>query len=97
LCLRHSGKWVPDTEAATILVVQAAGSSFDPFCPNRRSGGRKNPRGTLKRPSIVEFFRPALRRTTLVTTLLVACTSALAIALHLYPENGNAQDRLYRQ
>lgn len=35
-------------------------------------------RRTLKRPSFVEIFRPVLRKTTLVTTFLVACSYALA-------------------
>lgn len=38
----------------------------------------KKSNGTLKRPSLTELFRPALRNTTLVTTLLVACRYALA-------------------
>lgn len=32
--------------------------------------------GTLKRPSIAELFSPGLRRTTLITTLLMACCYA---------------------
>jgi hypothetical protein len=49
-----------------------------PFLPESPLWREKKSQGTLKRPSILELFRPALRRTTLVTTLMVACTSALA-------------------
>ena len=49
-----------------------------PFLPESPIWREKKSQGTLKRPSILELFRPALRRTTLVTTLLVACTHALA-------------------
>jgi len=49
-----------------------------PFLPESPiwQGGKS--KGTLKRPSFAELFRPALRKTTLVTTLLVACSYALA-------------------
>jgi len=49
-----------------------------PFLPESPIWREKKSQGTLKRPSILELFRPALRRTTLVTTLLVACSLALA-------------------
>jgi predicted secreted protein len=48
-----------------------------PFLPESAIWQEKKSQGTLKRPSIAELFRPALRRTTLVTTVLVACTYAL--------------------
>lgn len=48
-----------------------------PFLPESRIWQEKKAAGTLKRPSIAELFSPALRRTTLVTTLLVACSFAL--------------------
>jgi hypothetical protein len=38
----------------------------------------KKSAGTLKRPSIVELFRPAYLRTTLVTTLMFACSYGAA-------------------
>ena len=34
--------------------------------------------GTLKRPSLVELFRPGLRKTTIVTTLMFACAYGAA-------------------
>ena len=49
-----------------------------PFLPDSRIWQEKKSRGALKRPSIAELFQPALRKTTLVTTLLVACSYALA-------------------
>jgi MFS family permease len=49
-----------------------------PFLPESPIWLEKKSKGTLKRPSFVELFRPALRRTTLVSTLLVACSYALA-------------------
>jgi len=49
-----------------------------PFLPESPIWREKKSQGTLKRPSITELFQPALRRTTLVTMLLVACSVALA-------------------
>ena len=49
-----------------------------PFLPESPLWQEKKNKGTLKQPSIAELFRPSLRRTTLVTTLLVACSYALA-------------------
>src|SRR5205085_4013152 len=45
----------------------------------------KKAAGTLKRPNPAELFRPALRKTTLITTLLVACSygAAFGALLHL--------------
>jgi MFS family permease len=48
-----------------------------PFLPESPVWLEKKSKGTLKRPSITELFRPALRKTTLVTTLIVACTYAI--------------------
>jgi MFS family permease len=49
-----------------------------PFLPESPVWQEKKSRGTLKRPSFAELFQPALRKTTVVTTLLVACSYALA-------------------
>lgn len=49
-----------------------------PFLPESPIWREKKSRGTLKRPSVVELFRPALRKTTLVSLVLVACSFALA-------------------
>lgn len=49
-----------------------------PFLPESPEWQRKKQAGTLKRPSIVELFQPAYRRTTLVTTLMFACSYGAA-------------------
>jgi MFS family permease len=49
-----------------------------PFLPESPIWQERKSKGTLKRPSVAELFRPALRRTTLMTTFLVACSHALA-------------------
>jgi MFS family permease len=43
-----------------------------PFLPESPTWQTKKTAGTLKRPSIAELFSPALRRTTIVTTLMMA-------------------------
>jgi MFS family permease len=45
---------------------------------------KKKSQGTLRRPSVAEIFRPALRKTTLVSTMLVACSYALASGVILH-------------
>ena len=49
-----------------------------PFLPESPVWREKKSKGTLKRPSFAGLFRPALRKTTLVSTFLVACSYALA-------------------
>jgi MFS family permease len=49
-----------------------------PFLPESPAWERKRAAGTLKRPSILELFSPALRRTTLVTTLMFAMSYGAA-------------------
>ena len=49
-----------------------------PFLPESPEWQRKKSAGTLKRPSFAELFQPALRRTTLITTLLFACSYGAA-------------------
>lgn len=49
-----------------------------PFLPESPAWKRKRAEGTLKRPSIAELFAPALRRTTLVTTLMFAMSYGAA-------------------
>ena len=44
-----------------------------PFLPESPVWQRLRSEGKLQRPSIAQLFRPEFRRTTLVTTLLVAC------------------------
>jgi MFS family permease len=49
-----------------------------PFLPESPAWAAKKQAGTLKRPSIRELFAPALRRTTIVTTLMFACSYGAA-------------------
>ena len=49
-----------------------------PFLPESPVWQKKRAAGTLKRPSIGELFSPALRRTTIVTTLMMACAYGAA-------------------
>ncbi len=57
-----------------------------PFVPESRVWAEKKRAGTLKRPSFGELFAPALRRTTIVTTILSACGYAAAFgALQVTP------------
>ncbi len=58
-----------------------------PFLPESPAWLQKRNAGTLKRPSIGELFRPAFRRTSIVTALLFACGFATAFgALQLTPQ-----------
>ena len=50
-----------------------------PWLPESPVWREKKAAGTLKRPSFVELFRPALRKTTLVTTVMYACAVAAAV------------------
>ena len=49
-----------------------------PFLPESPVWQEKKRAGTLKRPSFGELFRPAFARTTIVTTLMMACAYAAA-------------------
>ncbi|HLY18647.1 MAG TPA: MFS transporter [Bryobacteraceae bacterium] len=49
-----------------------------PFLPESPAWQEKKQRGTLKRPSLAELFRPEYRRTTLLTTLMFACSYGAA-------------------
>jgi MFS family permease len=49
-----------------------------PFLPESPTWQEKKKAGTLKRPSFGELFRPAFRRTTIVTTVMMACAYAAA-------------------
>lgn len=49
-----------------------------PFLPESPAWAAKKLAGTLKRPSIRELFAPSLRRTTIVTTLMFACSYGAA-------------------
>src|SRR5579872_4484393 len=45
-----------------------------PFLPESPIWKRKKAEGTLKRPSFAELFRPAFRKTALITCLMMACS-----------------------
>lgn len=49
-----------------------------PFLPESPAWHERKISGTLKRPSLSELFAPAFRKTTLVTTLLFACSFGAA-------------------
>jgi len=49
-----------------------------PFLPESPVWQKKRAAGTLKRPSFGELFRPELRRTTIATTILFACSYGVA-------------------
>jgi MFS family permease len=49
-----------------------------PFLPESPLWAEKKRAGTLQRPSFGELFRPAFSRTTIVTTIMMACSYAAA-------------------
>ncbi|MBL8899045.1 MAG: MFS transporter [Planctomycetes bacterium] len=49
-----------------------------PFLPESPVWKQKRDAGTLKRPSLAAIFAPELRRTTIITTLLFACSYGAA-------------------
>jgi MFS family permease len=49
-----------------------------PFLPESPAWAEKKRAGTLRRPSLVELFQPQLRRTTLVTAFMFACSYGAA-------------------
>ena len=49
-----------------------------PFLPESPAWQEKKADGTLKRPSFGELFRPEFRRTTIVTTIMFACSYGAA-------------------
>jgi MFS family permease len=54
-----------------------------PFLPESPVWLQKRTAGTLRRPSIAEIFRPRFRRTTVVTTVMVACGYAASFGANL--------------
>jgi len=52
-----------------------------PFLPESPTWRQKRAKGTLKRPSIAELFGPALKKSTIVAALLVACLYAIAFGV----------------
>src|SRR5262249_7424337 len=58
-----------------------------PCLPESPKWKEKRDAGTLKRPSILELFAPAFRRTTIITTLMFACAYGAAFgAIQHIPE-----------
>jgi MFS family permease len=49
-----------------------------PFLPESPKWAAKKAAGTLRRPSIAELFSPELRATTIVTTIMFACSYGVA-------------------
>jgi MFS family permease len=49
-----------------------------PFLPESPAWQAKRAAGTLRRPSLSELFAPDLRRTTIITTLMMACSFGVA-------------------
>jgi len=49
-----------------------------PFLPESPAWAEKKSKGTLKRPSFAELFRPEFRRTTIVTAVMFACSYGAA-------------------
>ncbi len=49
-----------------------------PFLPESPQWSEKKAAGTLKRPRLTELFSPELRRTTILTTLMFACSFGAA-------------------
>ena len=58
-----------------------------PFLPESPVWRQKKAAGTLRRPSVRALFSPELRRTTIVTTLMFACSYGAAFgALQMIPQ-----------
>ena len=49
-----------------------------PFLPESPLWAKKKEAGTLRRPSLAELFRPEFRTTTIITTLMFACSYGAA-------------------
>jgi MFS family permease len=49
-----------------------------PFLPESPSWAKNKAAGTLRRPSFAEIFSPQLRKTTIITTLMFACSYGAA-------------------
>ena len=70
-----------------------------PFLPESPVWQQKKAAGTLKRPSFGELFAPELRRTTIVTTIMFACSYGAAFgaiqqsAVHGAPAHADSTRR----
>jgi MFS family permease len=78
------GSWLAETHAPwrymmmSGLVPAIPLIIIRPFLPESPVWQRKKDDGTLRRPSFREVFAPALRRTTIVTTIMMACSYGAA-------------------
>lgn len=78
------GTWAPPTEAhwrytlMSGLVPAIPLIVIRPFLPESPKWVAKKAAGTLHRPSIRELFSPELRRTTIITTVMVAASYGVA-------------------
>ena len=52
-----------------------------PFLPESPIWERKKREGTLKRPTVLELFHPAFRKTALLTCLMMACSYAASFGM----------------
>ena len=58
-----------------------------PFLPESPAWAKKKSEGTLKRPSFAALFSPQLRRTTIVTMIMFACSYGAAFgAIQMMPQ-----------
>ncbi|MBI5768354.1 MAG: MFS transporter [Verrucomicrobia bacterium] len=63
-----------------------------PFLPESPAWQQKREAGTLRRPSFAELFSPELRKTTVITTLIFACSYGIAFgAIQQLPQIIGAQ------
>jgi len=67
-----------------------------PFLPESPAWEKKSLEGTLKRPSLWEIFSPELRQTTIVTTILFACSYGVAFGAiqqisQIIPQHGDVK------
>jgi hypothetical protein len=78
------GTWAPPSEAAwrytlmSGLVPALPLIIIRPFLPESPKWVAKKAAGTLHRPSVRELFSPELRRTTIITTIMVAASYGVA-------------------
>ena len=69
-----------------------------PFLPESPAWQAKRNAGTLKRPSIMELFSPALAKTTIITTLMFAASYGIAFgAIQQLPQILTAPNKGHQQ
>jgi MFS family permease len=74
--LIHGGHQAWRYTAMSGLIPAIPLIALRPFLPESPIWKRKKTEGTLKRPSFAELFRPAFRKTALITCLMMACSYA---------------------